>query len=147
MTEQNYGDFIVKIIETLKKNGYPQNQVSLPLEKMYESAHNRGINFNKVLEFLADKEGIEHRKTDEKIVFFAKAEEVSPTGDFDFAEFAKQMGPMDASNPQGFFAKAQEMLKNLPPEQLQKMMEMFNNLPDDKKEEIIKKGKDMGFTP
>ena len=55
MQNNDYGEFIVKIMSTLEKNGFPEKRVSLPLEKMYESAHAKGLNFNKVLEFLEKK--------------------------------------------------------------------------------------------
>ena len=143
--EQGYGEFIVKVIDTLNKNGFPQNQVTLPLEKMYEVAHSKGLNFNKVLEFLREKEKIDHRKTEEKILFFPCLQENS----FDpsqidmnhLNEAMKQAESMDGPMG-GMLSKAKEMLANMSPDQMQNMMKMFQNLPDDKKSEIMAKAKD-----
>lgn len=35
-------EFVDKILQTLKTNGFPDKRVSLPTEKMYEAADNRG---------------------------------------------------------------------------------------------------------
>lgn len=151
MSDQAYGEFIVKIIETLRKNGYPERQVALPLEKMYESAHNRGINFNKVLEFLKTKEDIAHRKTDEKIIFYPSSQDMEAQAEGDeplnFQELSQLFSKIDMSDPSSIIKQSQELLGKLPPEQLQKLMGMFNSLTDEKKEEILKKGKDMGIIP
>ncbi len=150
MSDQEYGKFIVKVIETLKNNGFPANQVALPLEKMYETAHHRGINFNKVLEFLSTKEMIDHRKTDDKIIFFARKdshEAEIPEPEFNWEDVTRLLGNIDLNNPGELLQKSQEVLKTLPPEQLKKIMGMFHSLSDEKKEEILKKGKDLGFVP
>ena len=44
--------FVANITRTLEKNGYPGKRVALPLERMYEVAHEKGLNFNKALEVL-----------------------------------------------------------------------------------------------
>ena len=71
MTDSNqtyaYGEFITNIMKVLDDNGFPEKRVSLPLERMYETAHEKGINFNKVLAFLKEK-GVDHEKTPEKII-------------------------------------------------------------------------------
>lgn len=144
--EKEYGEFIVKIIETLNKNGFPDKQVSLPLEKMYEYAHNKGLNFNKVLDFLEAKESISHTKTDEKIIFSKEVEKTAtPKLDKDTLEEAFKVGE-GMSGPMGaMFAKAKEMFGQMSPEQLQSMMSMVENMPESKKQEMMKKAKDMGF--
>ena len=132
MNSQAYGDFIVNILSTLQKNGYPKNKVSLPLEKMYESAYERGLNFNKVLEFLEEK-GTSHEKTTDKIIFFEKVSE-----------------PVVEENPQmpdmmGLMNQAQEMMRNMSPDQLKNLQNMYANMDDSQKEAIMKQAKDMGL--
>ncbi|MEZ4742044.1 MAG: hypothetical protein R3B45_06315 [Bdellovibrionota bacterium] len=121
------GHFIADIQNTLNKNGFPEKKVALPLEKMYEVAHKKGINFNKVLNFLESK-GVWHTKTAEKIIFSSNASEVNaeelPTGEvhlqeeqktnsdtFDFSMFAG----MDLNQ---LMKSATEMMKNMTPEQM-----------------------------
>ena len=144
--DKEYGPFIVKIIETLTNNGYPNKKVSLPLEKMYEVAHSKGLNFNKVLEFLSEREQISHSKTDEKIIFFQEsAIEEQPDLSQEHLENVLKQGE-GMSGPMGkLFSKAKGMLDNMSPEQVQGMMKMMQNMPESQKKEMMEKAKDMGL--
>lgn len=70
-TESPIEPFLANIVKTLTKNGFPEKRVTLPLERMYEVAHQKGLNFNKALVLLEER-GISHEKTSEKIIFFPK---------------------------------------------------------------------------
>ncbi|MCX6126484.1 MAG: hypothetical protein NTV34_17250 [Proteobacteria bacterium] len=72
MSEPTYDDFIANLISILEKNGYPSKRVALSLERMYEVAYTKQLNFNKALKFL-DERGIAHEKTVERVIFFPKA--------------------------------------------------------------------------
>lgn len=141
-----YGDFIVKIMATLTKNGFPDKKVSLPLDQMYGAAHAKGLNFNKVLVFLEEKEGIAHTKTDDKIIFtkatpVAEPQEAAAGQDVSgFAEMAKGLGGM--ANMGAMMAKAQEMMKNLSPEELRKIQDMVQNLSPEERDDLMNKAKD-----
>ena len=74
--------FVANITRTLEKNGYPSKRVALPLERMYEVAHEKGLNFNKALELLLTK-GINHEKTAEKVIFFPKVAPVAGASKMD----------------------------------------------------------------
>ena len=147
MNNKEYGVFIVKIIETLKKNGFPAKRVSLPLEKMYEVAFNKGLNFNKVLEFLKEK-NIDHEKTPEKIIFFEK-QESSSDNQFDpsklFEMFNQNAGAGAGANMSHLIEKAQEMIQTMPKDQVESMLKLFNNMPEDQKADIMKKARDLGL--
>lgn len=111
-----------QIITNLKNNGFPAKKVSLPLEKMYEVADNKGENLNTILEeFKA--EGIDHEKTGDKIVFISSF---------------PNMGA-------GAFDKAQEMMKNMKPEELQKIQEQVANMSDEDKAKLMEQAKAMGL--
>jgi hypothetical protein len=114
-------EFIAKILEILKTNGFPQKRVSLPTEKMYESADNKGLSFNKVLEELKAQHNIAAEIGAEKIIF------------------SQTVGKED------MMKQAQEMMAKMDPEELRKIQEMFTNMTAEQKEEILKKGKDMGI--
>lgn len=118
--------FAANITRTLQKNGYPGQRVALPLERMYEVAHEKGLNFNKALELLATL-GIDHEKTTEKVIFFPK-EEAKPK--LDFATLATQ---------------AQEMMKNMSPEQLKAVQDMVQNMTEDQKLDMMRQAKEMGL--
>ncbi len=112
-----------QVLKNLTNHGYPQKKISLPLEKMYEVADNKGLNFNKVLELLK-AEGHESEITTEKVIFSPaqKEEDIS-----------------------GMFAQAQDMMANMSPEQLQSIQEMILGMSQEDREELLKKGKDMGL--
>ena len=104
-------EFIEKILQTLKTNGFPDTRVSLPTEKMYEAADNKGFSFNQVLEKLKADHNIESQIGPEKIVF-SQATPVSPFAGMDQEQMMKQ---------------AQEMMSKMDPEELKKIQEMKAN--------------------
>ncbi len=116
-------DFIEQIIKNLKSNGFPEKKVSLPTEKMYELADSRGLNFNQVLDQLKVKQNISASIETERIIF-------------------KQDVQTDNTD---MFAQAQEMLRQMSPEQIAQYQKMFENMSDREKEEILKKGQDLGI--
>ncbi len=162
MSDHEIGAFIANIVKNLEKNGFPDKRVSLPLEKLYESAYNKDLNFNRVLEFLSEKE-IQHEKTAEKIIFFSgpKREVVTvvepdaPTADASSAsgmpDMADVMGGIDGmdsdmfSNPKfkGMMDQAMNMMKNMSPEQLADIQKMAEEMTPEQREEMMNKAKDM----
>lgn len=126
------GEFIVKILETLNKNGFPDKQVALPLEKMYASAAEKGINFNRILDFLLEKEGIGNRKDGERIIFF-KEEAVEATEDASSQGFTPpfDMDAMKNMDLGSLMSQASSILKNMTPEQMSQAMEMAKNMSGD----------------
>lgn len=116
-------NFKDQVLKNLTNHGYPQKKISLPLEKMYEVADNKGLSFNKVLELLKE-EGHESEITTDKVIF-------SP---------AQQEEDMSA-----MFSQAKDMMANMSPEQLQSIQEMILSMSQEDREELLKKGKDMGL--
>lgn len=119
-------EFIEKILDTLKTNGFPNKRVSLPTEKMYEAADKRNLSFNRVLDELKAQHGIEAQIGTEKIIF----SEIQVSGPGFNEDLMKQ---------------AQEMMSQMDPEELRKLQETFMNMTPEQKEEILKKGKDLGL--
>ena len=117
-------EFIENILQTLKNNGFPGKRVSLPTEKMYEVAESKSFSFNTVLEQLKSEHGIEAQIGADKIIFSAAAAEMSK---------------------EDMIRQAQEMMSQMDPEELRKMQEMFTNMTPEQKEEIMKKGRDLGL--
>lgn len=111
-----------QILNNLKSNGFPAKKVSLPLEKMYEVADNKGENLNKILDELK-LEGIDHDKTADKIIF------------------KSGMPNLDA----GAFEKAREMMAKMDPEELRKMQEQIANMSEEDKQKLMEQAKAMGL--
>ena len=121
-------DFIDKVIETLDANGFPNKRVSLPTEKMFEAADNKGFSFNTVLNEMREKNQIHSFIEGEKIIF---------------SHEHKEEGPRVPK--EDLFKQAQDMMSQMTPEELQKMQDTIMNMSPEQKEELMKKGKDLGI--
>ena len=148
MQEKVYGEFIVKIMETLSNNGFPEKKVALSLDKLYESASNKGLSFNKVLEFLKEK-GIDHEKTTEKIIFLerqipapeAKQDLQNPLHDI----MGMASGMLGNMNLTEMMAKASTLINSMSPEQKAAIQNLYQGMSEEEKQDIMKKAKDMGL--
>ncbi len=131
--------FIQDIKNTLSKNGYPNNKVALSMEKMYEIASNKGLNFNKIREKLKSM-SIDTQLTDEKILFFPQKPATSFPGleDIDL-ESLKGMDKTQLTQ------KLTEIVKNMSPDQLSALQNIYQNLNEDQKADILRKSQEMGL--
>ncbi|EQC45279.1 hypothetical protein [Bacteriovorax sp. Seq25_V] len=116
-------EFAKKVISNLEANGFPAKKVSLPTEKMFEVADEKGFSFNAV---------IDHLKADYQIMAEIGAEKII---------FSKE-APVNKEN---MFKQAQEMMANMDPEELKRMQDMIMNMSPEQKDELMKKGKEMGL--
>lgn len=123
MNNQEFSELIKKNLST---NGFPAKKVALPLEKLYESADNKGLNLNSILEDL-EKENIFNHKEEDKIVFFQKE-----TSTFDPSSISPEM-----------LQKAQEEMAKMDPEELKKMKDMFMNMSDEERQNLLKQAQSM----
>ena len=119
-------EFTDKILQTLKTNGFPEKRVSLPTDKMFEVAESKGFSFNDVLQGLKTDHNVESKIGPDKIVFSLVVTE-------------------KVMNPEEMMRQAQEMMAKMDPEELKKIQEMFTNMSQEEKDQIMKKGKDMGI--
>ncbi|MBL6991195.1 MAG: hypothetical protein ISR65_15530 [Bacteriovoracaceae bacterium] len=121
-------NFIKSVINNLENNGFPQKRVSLPLEKMYEIAENKGLNLNQVLETLETDHSIVSEKTDDRIIFTQQL-----------------ANDIDPNKKEDLMKQAMEMMNKMSPEELQRIQETFENMTPEEKQEIMRQGKDMGL--
>lgn len=124
--------FIKSIMTNLESNGFPDKRVSLPTEKMYEIADSKGLSLNTVLDEMKINNDIDSNVGDDKIVFSKLDTEVSSD-------------PFAGLDQNQMMQKAQEMMSKMDPAELKKMQDMFLNMSDDEKQEMMKKGKDLGI--
>lgn len=124
-SQNAYESFLTNILGTLEKNGYPAKQVALPLDRMYEVAHEKGLNFNKALTMLAER-GVDHEKSTERVIFFPKADRAN-------------------SSLEDMMAEAQRVVASMSPDEMQKLMSLYQNMTPEQQAEIHKKAKEMGL--
>lgn len=139
MTTKTHADMARNIEAILGKHGFPENRVALPLEKLYESAHRDGVNFNKVLAELQSK-GVGHEKTAEKIIFFRV--EADLPGGFSM-EHLKSMDFSKLSTDD-MMRQASQMMQSMTPEQLRKIKEMYDNLSPEERSQLMNLAANMG---
>lgn len=161
MSDQS-GDFIANLLTNLTKNGFPGKKVALPLDKLYESAHGKGVNLNKILTFLHDEKNIAHEKSSSKIIFAPKSvpESAAISADglpgFDNMEGLIKLGQQmfgakfDANSlNQGdldfaeLTKKARDLIAGMNPEQMANLQQMAAGLSEDQNNEMMQQVKDL----
>ncbi len=113
--------FIDQIFKNLELSGFPNKKVAFDVEKMYELADQKGLNFNNIIEQMKKNHPIAIEITTDKVIF------------------------SKTNTPQFTPESIQEMMSSLSPEQLEEIKNMYENMSDSEKEEMIQKGKDMGL--
>jgi hypothetical protein len=124
-------DMAQNIMQTLKKHGFPDKKVALPLERMYEIAHRDGLNFNKVLAELKGM-GVGHEKTTEKIIFFKR------DGSAALGDHGDRSTPWDLSslNMEQLRQQSESMMKTLSPDQLNDLQKMLQSLTPEERQHL-----------
>ena len=133
--------FIKQIEENLKGNGFPEKKVSLPLEKMYEIADSKGLSFNDVLREMKEKHGIESLLETERVIFSSTAQKDAGNKE-PFSFNPEELKNMDQDELKD---KAQSFMKSMSPEQMAEIQKTFANMSQEEKDEIMRKGKEMGL--
>ena len=133
--------FIKQIEENLKGNGFPEKKVSLPLEKMYEIADSKGLSFNDVLREMKENHGIESLLETERVIFSSTPQKDTQQGD-PFSFNPEELKNMDQDELKD---KAQSFMKSMSPEQMAEIQKTFANMSQEEKDEIMRKGKEMGL--
>ena len=132
--------FVDNLRRVLTKNGFPERRVALSLEKLYASAYDKGLNFNKVLDHLATS-GVMHEKTSERIVFGTATLMAGAHGDATDSAGAMP-GGLD-----GMMAMAAEMLKKMSPEQIEALKAQVEAMSPAERDSLMAKARDLGVKP
>ena len=123
--------FIALVMKNLEKNGFPERRVSVDLETLYETAENKRLSLNNVLDEMK-KRGVDHIKKGDKIIFLS-----APQPDYN-ALFTPEM-----------FAQAQEMMQNMSPEERaatqNQAQEMLRNMSPEEQAQLFEQAKKMGM--
>ena len=121
--------FIALIMKNLEKNSFPQKRVSFDLEMLYETAENKRLSLNNVLDEML-KRGIDHIKKGDKIIFFSvpQSDQNSLFTPDMFAQAQEMMKNMSPEEQAATHAQAQEMLKNMSPEEQTQLFEQAKKM-------------------
>lgn len=138
----DFDQFVQNVINNLQKNGFPESKVAFPLERMYEAAHRKGLNFNKVLEALGGL-GIAHEKTPEKVIFASTAHETAAAGHNPFAGL--DLGGLKDLPPDQMMAAAAQAMQQMGPEQMQAIQGVLDNMSDEERAQMMEQAKKMGL--
>lgn len=134
--------FVASIATNLQKNGFPERSVAFSLERMYESAAQKGLSFNKVLEVLAER-GVAHQKTPEKVIFPSPLP-VAPAGGADpFA--GMDMSALGGMSPEQLMAAASEAAQRMSPEQMQALQAMVGNMSPEQMQMMMEQARKLGL--
>jgi hypothetical protein len=123
-------DFIALLIKNLERHNYPQRKVSFDLVKLYESADQKNLSLNKVLDVIKER-GVDHEKTREKIIFFpVSASQREPQGEaLDLLDRAKEMmASMGMDEQAAAQAMVEERLKEMSEEERNALFEQIKSL-------------------
>ena len=129
MSQDTVENFAKLVLKNLSNNGFPLKKVSLPVEKMYEVADNKGLNFNKVLDYLRENHQVVHETLGDKMVFSLQTPD----------SFQEDFGGMDSD----MFAKAQEMMGQMDPAQLKEIQDKVMNMDPAERQALMEKAKSM----
>ncbi|RZA11760.1 MAG: efflux RND transporter permease subunit, partial [Proteobacteria bacterium] len=112
------------VVQNLEKNGFPSKSVSFPLEKMYETASQRGLSFTKVRDALTARQ-ITSEINGDRIVFA----QLNPSPANDISDMSK------------LSEAARRMMESMSPEQIAEMTKMVQSM-DPHEISKIKDGED-----
>jgi hypothetical protein len=134
--------FVERIVEQLTKHGFPERQVSFPIERMYEAASAKGLSFNKVLDVLAER-GIAHEKTPEKVIFSPVAIAPSFPDPSAFAGLDPSM--LAGLSQEQLLAAAQVAMQRMDPEQLATVRAMLDGMTPEQQAAMVEHARKLGL--
>jgi len=134
MTQSSaFDDFVSLVLKNLSKNGFPEKAVSFPLEKMYETASERGFSFNKVRDALKLKQ-IHSEISGDRVIFTQEAVAEDPFDMSKMAEVAQKMFQNMTPEQQ---AQMSQMIQNMDPAEIEKIKTQWDQMPADEKARAV----------
>jgi quinolinate synthase len=130
--------FIEQILKNLETHGHPEKRVSLPLEKMYEAADNKGLSFNAILKTLKEEHHIDHLLETERVIFFPLAQK-------DPEAFSLNPDDLKSMDQDELKKKAQDLMQSMTPEKMAEIQRALAGMGQDEKDDLMRKGKEMGL--
>lgn len=136
MSQSEFEKFIEITIRNLHKNGFPNNAVSFSMERMYEEADKRGFSFNKVRDYLKQKE-INSELVGDKVVFRSAVDEPAE-GDPNMADMMSAAEALLAKLSPTEREKIMKMVKDMSPEQTEAAKKQWESMSSEEKAKVVK---------
>lgn len=134
-------EFVEIVIKNLEKNGFPERPVSFPLEKMYETASQRGFSFNKVRDVLKERQ-IASEINGERVIF---SQEAPADEMFDIDNMAEAAQKMFERMSDEQKAQLAQMIQNMDPAEMAKIKNQWDQMaPEDKARAMDAAQKNLG---
>lgn len=128
-----FDDFVELVLKNLNKNGFPEKAVSFPLEKMYETASEKGFSFNKVRDALKLKQ-IHSEISGDRVIFTQESPEEDAFDLSKMAEVAQKMFQNMSPEQQ---AQISQMMQNMDPAEMEKIKQQWEQMPADEKARAV----------
>ncbi len=114
------------IIQSIRKNGFPEKKVTLPFQAIYESCKKNNLKLADVLKTLETEE-IYSEIGNDKILFFQKPEHSKPDKDF---------------GDSNLFKAAMDKIKGMDPKEVASLKDKVMNMSESERANLLKKAKD-----
>ncbi|MBT4290271.1 MAG: hypothetical protein HOD92_23340 [Deltaproteobacteria bacterium] len=114
------------IIQSIRKNGFPEKKVTLPFQAIYDSCKKNDLKLSDVLKTLAE-EDIQSEIGNDKILFFKKSESAAVEPDM---------------NDNSIFKAAMDKIKGLDPKELASLKDKVMNMSEEERSALLGKAKD-----
>ncbi len=118
------------ILNSIKKNGYPEKKVALPFQAIFKACKKNEVSLSTVLKKLEEQD-ILNEISDDKILFFSKEFKAKPTTNKP-PEFSEKM-----------VAEAMKKMEDMDPEELEKVKKQVMGMSPEEKNELIKQAKEL----
>jgi hypothetical protein len=133
MSLTGVSEFAALVLSNLKKNNFPNQSVAFQLDPLYESAHKKGVHFNKVRDLL-NEQGIKSEIVGSKVVFSALNQDLDQLPDGSLEE---------SMQDPNFMEKALNFLSQMDPSYLESLGDLVPNGDKEQIKEGLKKFLDL----
>lgn len=125
------------ILSALEKNGFPEKKVTLPFQAIFKSCKKHETTLSTVLGHLETSDVL-HEMVRDRILFYHRT--LSPAKKE--AQESETPGP-DPKISEEVYEEAMAKLKNMDPEEIERMKEQVMNLSPEEQADLMKRAQEM----
>ncbi len=118
------------ILNSIKKNGYPEKKVSLPFQAIFKACKKNDVSLSSVLSKLEEQKVL-NEISDDKILFFSEDFQAKPKEN-KAPEFSEKM-----------VSEAMKKMEDMNPEELEKIKNQVMGMSPEEQKEMLKQAKNL----